>query len=339
MIRPRTGVWIAAGAWLACAAAASGQTSTRAHEAAGVQESDANRQRAAVSDSTETAATASAPTAPATATTASVPPVSSAGASDPWPLWPRAVLDEPLVTDRPDFTESTDAVPFGHFQLEMGYTFTYDRERDERSRSHTAPEFLLRAGLIEDLELRIGWEGYAFTEELFSVETRRGRQVAREDASQGAADLSLGFKRKFFEQDGLRPHFGAIVAMNVPSGSAGVSSGDVEPEVVLAWAYDLSDALSIAGNVGLAAASDEGERFLQTFASLSGAVALSDDVGAYVEYFGFYPNAEHADAAHSANGGLTYLIHDNLQLDLRAGFGLNEEADDFFAGIGFAWRW
>ncbi len=35
-------------------------------------------------------------------------------------------MQEPLVTDRPDFTESTEAVPAGHLQLEAGYTFTLD---------------------------------------------------------------------------------------------------------------------------------------------------------------------------------------------------------------------
>jgi hypothetical protein len=38
------------------------------------------------------------------------------------------------------------------------------------------------------------------------------------------------------------------------------------------------------------------------------------------------------------NGGFTWLITENLQLDWRAGFGLNEEADDFFTGAGFGIR-
>ena len=42
-------------------------------------------------------------------------------------------LTEPLVTDRPDFTESTLTVPFGHVQLETGYTFTYDDEGGQAS--------------------------------------------------------------------------------------------------------------------------------------------------------------------------------------------------------------
>ncbi len=247
-------------------------------------------------------------------------------------------MDEPLITDRPDFTESTEAVPAGHLQLETGYTFTYDREGKDRVRDHTAPELLLRIGVVEDFELRIGWDGYSWTDNRFQGETRGGRRVTRDDWTQGGHDLSLGFKYKFVEQDGLIPHFGVIGAITVPSGSAGVSSGDVDPEIVLLWAYDITDSFAIAGNAGLAAPNDDGDRFFQGSASLSAAVALSEKVGAYVEYFGFYPNAEHSDCAHTINGGLTYLINNNFQIDCRIGAGLNEEADDFFTGVGFAFR-
>ena len=250
-----------------------------------------------------------------------------------------AELSGPLVTDRPDFTESTDAVPRGHFQLEMGYTFTYDREKTDRVRDHTAPEFLLRVGLFDDFELRLGWDGYSWSENLFEGRTRAGRSVTREDSTQGSNDLSIGFKYKFLEQAGLRPHFGVIGALSAPSGSAGVSSGGVDPEAVLLWAYDVTDWFSVAGNVGLAVPTGADGRFFQTSSSVALAFALTDELGTYVEYFGFYPNANDSDAAHSLNGGFTYLITDNFQLDVRAGFGLNEEADDFFTGVGFSWRW
>jgi len=251
---------------------------------------------------------------------------------------PAAPLDEPLVTDRPDFTESTDAVPFGRLQIEMGYTFTYDREHDERTRDHTGPELLIRAGLFDNFELRIGWDGYAWSEDQFRAENRSGRPVTVEDWTQAANDLSLGFKYKFFEQEGLRPHFGVIGEVSLPSGSSAGSSGDVDPQVVLLWAYDLSDRLALAGNFGIGAPTEDGDRFAQASGSVSLAAALTGRLGGFVEYFGLYPNAEHADCAHSLDGGLTYLINDNLQVDWRVGLGINEEADDFFTGVGFAWR-
>ncbi|MCG3130245.1 MAG: hypothetical protein FLDDKLPJ_00999 [Phycisphaerae bacterium] len=244
----------------------------------------------------------------------------------------------PLVTDRPDFTESTETVAPRWFQLEGGYTFTYDREGRQRRREHGAPELLLRAGLAERVELRLGWAGYAWTELREDVARGGGRARGHEDWSQGAADVSFGLKVKLVDQAGLRPDFGVIAQATAPSGSPGFSSGDVDPEVKLLWAYELTERLSLAGNVNLGVPTEEARRFVQSSASVSLAMSLAERVGAYAEYFGFYPNAHGADCAHSLNGGLTFLITEDFQLDVRAGLGLNEEADDFFTGVGFAWR-
>ncbi len=248
-------------------------------------------------------------------------------------------MDEPLITDRPDFTESTDAVPAGHVQIEAGYTFTYDRDGSDRVRDHTAPELLLRIGVVEDFEIRIGWDGYSWSDNRSEEKRGGGRRVTVDDWTQGANDISLGFKYKFFDQDGSVPHFGVIGEISVPSGSGDVSSSDVDPAIILLWAYDLTDVFSIAGNVGFAYPNDiETGRSFQTSASLAGALALTDRLGTYIEYYGFYPNTEDEDAAHYINGGFTYLINNNFQIDWRIGAGLNNEADDFFTGVGVAVR-
>ncbi|MCG3126636.1 MAG: hypothetical protein CHACPFDD_01487 [Phycisphaerae bacterium] len=250
-----------------------------------------------------------------------------------------AALDEPLVTDRPDFTESTDAIPRGHVQLESGYTFTYDRAAADRVRQHEAPELLLRLGVADRTELRLGWPGYVWSSLLFEDETRAGRRVVRADDARGAADATFGAKYKFLEQDGLIPHFGLIAELGVPSGSADFSAGDVEPAVKFLWAYDLNDRLALAGNVNLAVPPSDSGRFLQTSASLSIGAALTDALGGYAEYIGVYPADQGEDCAHSLNGGLSYQFTPSFQIDCRAGFGLNDQADDFFCGVGFAWRW
>ncbi|HKY61551.1 MAG TPA: transporter, partial [Gemmatimonadota bacterium] len=64
----------------------------------------------------------------------------------------------PLVTDRPDFTESAVTVPRGDVQLESGYTFTRSDEEDE----HSLGEVLARIGLVERLEARIGFGSHAW---------------------------------------------------------------------------------------------------------------------------------------------------------------------------------
>jgi hypothetical protein len=108
----------------------------------------------------------------------------------------------------------------------------------------------------------------------------------------------------------------------------------------LAWGYDLTENVSLSGNLNLAVPTTEDHRrFVQTSASVALGYSWTDWLGSYVEYFGFYPNDRSTDCAHSINGGLTFPVTDNLQFDVRLGAGLNEEADDFLVGSGFAVRW
>ena len=46
-----------------------------------------------------------------------------------------------------------------------------------------------------------------------------------------------------------------------------------------------------------------------------------------------------AEARYFADGGFTYLVTNNFQLDIRVGVGLNKHADDYFTGAGFAVRY
>src|SRR5215207_9321663 len=72
-------------------------------------------------------------------------------------------LEEPLITDRPDFTESTETVPRGHFQVEGGTTL--NRVEDEDSTSFG--ELLVRIGTGERWETRLGLGSYGRVETPF----------------------------------------------------------------------------------------------------------------------------------------------------------------------------
>jgi hypothetical protein len=250
-----------------------------------------------------------------------------------------APLTEPIITDRPDFTESTAVVPWGHLQFESGYTFTYDDEDGTRSADQTFPEYLLRIGLVEDVELRIGWIGMSLAESWFEEKNDVGRTRDRDVHDDGATDMTVGGKIHLIDTHGLVPEFSIITELSIPTGGKTKTSGDVDPQVKLLWSYDLTDNLSLSGNLNFAVpTNDDDRRFFQTAASVSLGYKFSERWGAYTEYFGFYPNDRDTDCAHYFNGGFTFLITDNIQFDVRSGCGLNEEADDFFAGCGLSFR-
>lgn len=228
----------------------------------------------------------------------------------------------PLVTDRPDFTESAVTVPRGDVQLESGYTFTRAGDADE----HTLGEVLLRVGLADRLEARIGLGSHAWI------------GAAGEDPS-GFEDPSLGFKAILAREETAGVAAAVLAGTTLPVGDGDVGEDDWQPEVKLAVSRGLSEVVALAANAGYARASEEGEGFDQGSASLSLGMGLSDRWGAYAEAYGTFPVTRSGDDEAVLNGGFTFLVHPLLQLDARAGAGLTDAAPDFFVGLGIARRW
>jgi len=59
---------------------------------------------------------------------------------------------------------------------------------------------------------------------------------------------------------------------------------------------------------------------------------ITEKLKVYIEPYGFLTN--NGDELHLINGGFTYLINNDIQLDLTGGLGLNEIAPDNFVSCG-----
>jgi len=266
----------------------------------------------------------------------------SALSSEPGGFWlfpTRPEASGTIATDRPGYSDSYAVMARGFTNLEAGYTFTYDREGHTRSKNHTVGEFSLRTGLTDNFELRVKWGGYSLTDAVYRGESPySGRRVTLEEHDDGGTDMSVGFKTQLLKQDGLVPNLSIIPAISLPTGTNSKSTNDVDPEVRLAWNYALTDKWQIYG-VGVAAVvSDSDGRFFQSAASLATYYQFTKNLGGFVEYYGVYPAGRGVDCQHAIDFGPVILVNDNFQIDIRAGFGLNEQAPDFFCGIGFGWR-
>ncbi len=240
-------------------------------------------------------------------------------------------FDEPLVADRPDFTEASTTVGRGVAQLEIGYTYTSDRQDGVRTTNQSYPEPLLRVGVAAEwLELRIGWN--------YGEQITRGPAPATFAA--GSEDLYLGMKIALTPQEGILPEMALIPQMNVPVGQAPFTAGEVLPGLNWVYSWELTDCLSLAGSTqGNGAIDDTGGQYFEMAQSLVIGYSLTERIGTFMEWYAFFPySADTAGPTHYLNGGFTLLVTNNLQLDVRAGLGLNEAADDYFVGTGMAIR-
>jgi hypothetical protein len=243
--------------------------------------------------------------------------------------------EEALVTDRPDQTESTSVVAPGHVQVETGWTSRRAREEGARIEGREAGGSLARVGLLPRVELRVGWDG--------RVRERAdlGRGVEQEVA--GSGDTALGAKALLGEERGRRPRIALLAMASLPSGHAELTTDRVDPELRVACSRSLSERLSLGANGGLAWTSEEGadgerDTLADAFYTVSLGAALGQRWGAFAELFGDVPASASGGPAHSFDGGVTFLVWENLQLDLAAGVGLSAEADDTFVGAGLSFR-
>lgn len=241
----------------------------------------------------------------------------SAGAQD------LSGLDEPLVGDRPDFTESPDTIPRGHFQVETGFTF----QRVDQDEALSLGEVLVRIGGGERWEARIDAGSY------LRVDTPGGEL-------RGFADPGIGLKVKLNEGDATgRPSAAVLLGTSVPAGDEELTSDAWEPEAILALSWTLTRRLSLASNLGLALPEGDDGRFEQLSASVAAGFALTDRAGLFFEAFGFSEENEGGEGTVYLDAGATWLLSNDIQFDVRVGTGLNDPSPEWFAGAGAIVRW
>lgn len=242
-------------------------------------------------------------------------------------------LYEPLVTDRPDFTEASVTVGYGVVQVESGYTFIYDSDGDERTYGHSFPETLVRIGLLAEwFEFRIDWN--------YAVEQFEAGGL--EGSISGAEDLGLGVKLALTPQECFLPETGIILQISVPTGSSEFSANEVLPGVNYLYSWKLNDDWSLAGSTGINGAIDDVtlDSYSQVTQSCSLGYGWTDRIASFSEWFVIVPtSADTNPTEHYFNGGFTVLLNNDLQWDIRAGVGLNAAANDFFGGTGVSYRY
>jgi hypothetical protein len=234
---------------------------------------------------------------------------------------PSAAQEAPLVTDRPDFTESSEVVGPGILQIESGFSYA----RDSGIGEVTVPGSLLRIGLNKRSELRIGTDGY------FTAGQGRNRLS-------GFSDVELAAKLRLFDRDRTGVDIAVIPLLSLPTGSSNVSSGGVDPTVKLTWARDLPAGIGVSGNYNVSSLSDAEGRFVQQALSVSFDHDLTLGLGGYLEVFGFTPMARDAGAGWTIDSGVSRQIGGNLQFDVEGGRGLTDDAANWFVGFGVALR-
>ncbi len=229
---------------------------------------------------------------------------------------------EVLITDRPDQTESPQVVGKGVFQIETGAG--YEKTDDKTVKSTTYNTTLIRYGLSDNLELRLGGD-------LVGIK-KNGVKVG----STGYSPLLFGAKIAISKEKGWMPEIGLLGHLSLPF----TASSEFKPEYTgvdfrFSFAHTLSERSSLSYNLGAAIADDSPE--LNYLYTLVYGYGLTERLGFYIELYGDFP--EDTKDVHRWDAGFTYLVSNDLQLDVLAGTQVHKSANqDFMFGFGVSYR-
>jgi Putative MetA-pathway of phenol degradation len=240
-----------------------------------------------------------------------------------------------LDPDRPHLPEAASTVGLGRVVLESGYTFT--SKGPAFLYQHSYPEALLRVGMFAD------WFEFRISQNFINQKTIPGS--GQPASINGAQDLSIGFKLGLTEQKDCLPEAALIIQTTVPSGSSNVSNDTVMPGVNLDLGWEIvKDRFGMETVTSANGARDDvGHAFVNFAQGITAAFNLTRKLEAFTEYDLFVPLGaiapEQAHLQEYVVGGLVYFLTNDLEVDIRAGVGLNNHASDYLLGTGFAARY
>ena len=229
-----------------------------------------------------------------------------------------------IITDRPDATESPTVVPKRYLQIETGAFYESFKEENIKTEDFTYNTMLIRYGLLERLELRLGWD---YTNSKLFFDNTEISTIS------SFSPLLLGVKIPIAAEKGALPEIGLLGHLNLPfSVNKELRPENTGVDFRFSFAHTLSEKSSLSYNLGAAWENDSPQAaYLYTIAY---GYALSNKWGIYFELYGDFP--ENTKANHLWDAGLTYLISNNVQFDATIGSGITKGQDLLLsAGISF----
>ena len=231
-----------------------------------------------------------------------------------------------LVTDRPDQTESATLIPKGFFQVETGFVFEGDENDGFKENNLGLFTTLLRYGVNENFELRLG--------SAFLNSTQQEKGTESSDVS-GLAPLFVGMKFKMLEENGLIPKMAFLVSTQFPNtGNKEFSPEYLATDMRFNIEYSLTERFGLGANLGVRW--DGSNVKPEALYSLVLGIGVSDRLSVFIESYGYLPQEEMSD--HRLDAGITFLLKNNLQIDASAGVGLSDISPDYFINAGLSWR-
>lgn len=236
-----------------------------------------------------------------------------------------------LSTDRPDKTESPYSVDAGHFQYEGDLVILNDNlSTTDRTKEFIFNNMNLKIGLTNNTDLQ-------FVIPTYTISNTEGNK--KSSSNEFGGDLVTRLKINLFGNDE-----GAVAAAIMPYVKIPLNKNIPDNSFEGGFTIPFSVELPLGFGLGFMAQYDyvknEQDKnyhseFVTTFAI---GHDVTDTLGAYIEIFSQSSTEKGSEWNATLDGGITYAINEDIQLDCGINWGLTESSDRFNPFLGLSFR-
>ncbi|MDG2147884.1 MAG: transporter [Flavobacteriaceae bacterium] len=219
-------------------------------------------------------------------------------------LFSEVIFSQDIITDRPDQTESAVVVGEKKIQIESGIL---NQENSGGEKKLSIPTNLFRYGISEKIELRLNLEH-------------------SDKKNYGIESIEIGSKINFNKNQNSLTKIALLSHLLLPKKEENLGIMNL-----ISISHDQIKNLSIGYNLGYT-------HFMNQYGFLKYSIAfgsgLSEKIGFFIETYGEIEKSEIPIS--NFDSGFTYLVKDNLQIDVSFGLGINNQMN--FQSIGISWK-
>jgi len=236
-----------------------------------------------------------------------------------------------IDTDRSSFTPAISTVGRGYTVVESSYSFVDSKSEHD---THSFPELLVRYGICDRVELRLGFN-YEAGAGSGSVAGAGGASLPS-GGLEHETNISYGFKVALTLQDAWLPKSIVLVQGFTPTSGPDTATQYI---VTYGWGWELPNCWKLDASMRYSEDSEAGDRFNLWAPSVVLRIPVGERWTFHTEYFSeMSANRREYFSKQFISPGLHCLLTENLEVGVRVGWGMNDQSARFFSNVGVGWR-
>lgn len=245
---------------------------------------------------------------------------------------PKELMRE-MSTDRPDKTESAYTVDAGHYQIEMSFIdYTYDHRNventDTRVDNFSSLPTNFKIGLCNSVDLQLVYSPFL---------DKNSKGQGEKTSKTGSGDLQTRLKVNLWGNDGGKTALAVMPFIKYPTNTDDLGNDDVEGGIIIPLAVSLPKEwnMGIMTEFDFNRSADNDDYYTDFINSITFGHQIIGALNGYIEFFSKFNNEPDSTWVGTVDGGLTYAVNENIQLDAGVNIGVTRSANDFnpFCGI------